>query len=177
MSKKITPIETLQKHLAHDCPDATTSLDKPRKQTGVWFLDFVRNGHAVQVQWQAKNGFGVSATPNPGYGTGPDEVYQDEMAIRYRVLSLLLSQTFTSPPPPVSLAEIRRKQGFSQSDIADTLGKKQAAVSRLEGRDDWKISSLREYCRSLGAELEVTAKFPNGEKQPIAIEESDAKAN
>lgn len=171
-------IEKLCKQLTDDCPEASVSLDKPKKASGTWFLDMQREGHSVQVQWQAKHGFGVSSSANALYGEGPDEVYGDDQAVRHRVLSLLLSRSETSPPPAVRLAELRRELGISQIELAERLSVQQGAVSRMERRDDIKISSLREYCLSLGCNLKLMAMFPNGSAKVIQLEdEQDAKAS
>ena len=57
------------------------------------------------------------------------------------------------------LQELRRARDRSQQSTADALGLKQAAVSRLEHRDDMRISTLREYVQALGGELECYARF------------------
>ncbi|HEX5871054.1 MAG TPA: XRE family transcriptional regulator, partial [Longimicrobium sp.] len=36
-------------------------------------------------------------------------------------------------------------------------------VSRLERRDDMHVSTLREVVEALGGELEITARFPDGQ--------------
>ena len=59
----------------------------------------------------------------------------------------------------MTLQELRRARDRSQQSTADALGLKQAAVSRLENRDDMRISTLREYVQALGGELELYARF------------------
>lgn len=169
-SKNENPIQTLGKQLAEDCSDVAVSVDKPKKAGGVWFLDVVRDGHSVNVQWQTKRGFGVSSSPDAHYGEGPDEVFDDVEAVRHRVLSLLLSRGETSPPRSVRLAELRRELGFSQIELAERLNIQQGAVSRMERRGDVKLSSLREYCNSLGGKLTLMASFPNGTAKVILLE-------
>lgn len=171
MSKNENPIQTLCKRLTKNCFDASVSLDKPRRASGIWFLDIVRDGHSVNVQWQAKRGFGVSSSPDNHYGEGPDEVYEDSEAVRHRVLSLLLSKGETSPPAAVRLAELRRELGLSQIEMAERLSVQQGAVSRMERRGDIKVSSLREYCQSLGGRLRLMAQFPNGSAKMIQLED------
>jgi len=178
MSKKSTQIENLAKQLADDCPSATVSIDKPKRADGVWFLDVSHDGHTVNVQWQAKHGFGVSGSADASYGEGPDEIYEDTDAVRHRVLSLLLSRGETSPPPAVRLAELRREMGLSQIEIAERLSVQQGAVSRMERRGDWKISSLREYCQTLGGNLTLMATFPNGSAKIIQLnDDQESKAS
>jgi hypothetical protein len=53
------------------------------------------------------------------------------------------------------LAEFRRALRVDQSKVR---GFSQPAVSKIEGRDDVKLSTLVEYCRGLDAELTITAR-------------------
>lgn len=102
MSRKAdTPIKSLEQQLRERFPEATISLDAPANRAGAWFLDLSHGGHSVVVQWRSVDGFGVSSSPNHGYGEGADEVYRDEEAAYGRVVSLLLSQNHTSPPASV----------------------------------------------------------------------------
>ena len=71
--------------------------------------------------------------------------------IRARAAELLAEE--------MTLQELRRARDRSQQSTADALGLKQAAVSRLENRDDMRISTLREYVQALGGELEFYARF------------------
>lgn len=176
MSKTDNAIQTLQQQLATDCPGAAISIDRPKRATGVWFLDISHNDHHVNVQWQASHGFGVSSSAEALYGDGPDEIYEDREAVRHRVLSLLLSQGETAPPPSVRLAELRRERGLTQVELAANLGIQQGAVSRLETRGDNKISTLREYCKSLGGDLQVLARFPDGSTTPIQLDDDEPGA-
>ena len=59
----------------------------------------------------------------------------------------------------MTLQELRKALDRSQETTAETLGLKQAAVSRLENRDDMRISTLRDYVHALGGELEFYARF------------------
>jgi len=176
MRKNENALQALSKQLVGDCPEADVSIDKPRKATGIWFLDICRDGHRVNVQWQPKRGFGVSSSADSQYGEGPDEVYDDREAVRHRVLSLLLSHGETSPPPSVRLAELRRELGLSQIELAERLSVQQGAVSRMERRGDIKISSLREYCKSLGCDLTLMAMFPNGSAKVIQLDDEQEAA-
>ena len=171
MSKNENPIQTLGSQLTKECPDAMVAVDKPKKASGVWFLDIVRDGHSVNVQWQSRQGFGVSSSSDAQYGEGADEVFSDADAVRHRVLSLLLSRGETSPPAAVRLAELRRELGLSQIELAERLCVQQGAVSRMERRGDLKVSSLREYCHSLGGKLTLMAQFPNGSAKVIHLDD------
>lgn len=49
------------------------------------------------------------------------------------------------------LAEIRKLAAQTQAGLAERMGVKQAAVSRIEGRDDLLLSTLAEYAAAAGA--------------------------
>jgi len=61
------------------------------------------------------------------------------------------------------LYELRRARGLSQETLANVLHVSQAAVSKLERRTDMYIGTLRSHIQAMGGELEVVAKFPDGE--------------
>lgn len=61
------------------------------------------------------------------------------------------------------LHELRRARGLSQESLAKTLKVNQAAVSKLEHRTDMYVSTLRSHIRAMGGELEIVARFPDGE--------------
>ena len=61
------------------------------------------------------------------------------------------------------LNELRQARALSQVKLAETLHVNQAAVSKIERRTDMYISTLRAYIRAMGGELEIVAKFPDGE--------------
>src|SRR5438309_11657019 len=56
-----------------------------------------------------------------------------------------------------SLAEVRKLSGKTQTEVADALEKAQSEISRIEGQDDWLLSTLKRYVEALGGELEVVA--------------------
>lgn len=61
------------------------------------------------------------------------------------------------------LNELRQARALSQAKLAETLHVNQAAVSKIERRTDMYISTLRAYIRAMGGDLEIVAKFPDGE--------------
>ncbi len=52
---------------------------------------------------------------------------------------------------------------FSQQRLAELLSTKQANLSRIERRADMYISTLRSYIEAMGGELDIVARFPEGE--------------
>ncbi|MAY35283.1 MAG: transcriptional regulator [Spongiibacteraceae bacterium] len=63
----------------------------------------------------------------------------------------------------MSLAEVRKVRGKSQTALAESLGIAQSNVSQVESRPDTLISTLSQYIEALGGRLELHAKFPDGE--------------
>jgi hypothetical protein len=61
------------------------------------------------------------------------------------------------------LNEIRAARELTQEHLAKVLHVKQASISKLERRADMYISTLRDFVRAMGGELEITARFPEGE--------------
>ena len=61
------------------------------------------------------------------------------------------------------LQELRQARSLSQEQLAKMLRIKQGSVSKLERRTDMYISTLRNYLRAMGGELEIIAHFPDGD--------------
>ncbi len=61
------------------------------------------------------------------------------------------------------LNELRQAKHLSQERLAEILDMKQANVSRIERRTDMYISTLRSYIEAMGGQLEIIARFPDGE--------------
>jgi len=60
------------------------------------------------------------------------------------------------------LNELRNARGLSQKMLAETLRIQQPAMAKLEKRTDMYISTLRSHIRVMGGDLEIIAKFPDG---------------
>jgi DNA-binding transcriptional regulator YiaG len=63
----------------------------------------------------------------------------------------------------IPISELRQARNFTQEALAASLGTSQASVSKLERRNDMYISSLRRMVSAMGGELEITARFPDGD--------------
>lgn len=61
------------------------------------------------------------------------------------------------------LNELRRARDLSQQELADKLNTTQPEISKIERRMDVYVSTLRKFVRAVGGELEITARFANGE--------------
>ncbi|MBR1375840.1 MAG: helix-turn-helix transcriptional regulator [Cardiobacteriaceae bacterium] len=62
----------------------------------------------------------------------------------------------------LTLCEIRESLGLTQIELSELCHNRQAAISKMESRDDMLISSLHKVIRAMGGELELFATFPNG---------------
>jgi DNA-binding transcriptional regulator YiaG len=72
-------------------------------------------------------------------------------------------QLFRQHLKEMPLYELRKAQQLSQESLAKALNINQAAVSKMERRTDMYISTLRDYIRAMGGELEIIATFPEGQ--------------
>lgn len=82
------------------------------------------------------------------------------------------TQAFLEAMP---LQELRHARNLSQEQLAQTLSVKQAAVSKLEKRTDMYISTLRNFIKAMGGDLEIIARFPDGSVQISQFEEIESQ--
>lgn len=61
------------------------------------------------------------------------------------------------------LHELRRARGLSQEALAAVLHVGQGSISKIERRADMYISTLRSHIQAMGGDLEIVARFPDGE--------------
>ena len=61
------------------------------------------------------------------------------------------------------LNELRNARGLSQKMLAESLHIQQPAIAKLEKRTDMYISTLRSHIKAMGGELEIVARFPDGD--------------
>jgi transcriptional regulator with XRE-family HTH domain len=60
------------------------------------------------------------------------------------------------------LQDLRKARRMSQEDLASTLGIAQPQISKMEGRTDLYVSTLRRYIEAIGGSLEIVARFEEG---------------
>ncbi|MGL4209227.1 MAG: helix-turn-helix domain-containing protein, partial [Candidatus Adiutrix sp.] len=60
----------------------------------------------------------------------------------------------------IELADLRKRQGISQKQMAERLNVQAPAISKAENRPDLHISTLREHIEALGGELDLIARVP-----------------
>lgn len=61
------------------------------------------------------------------------------------------------------LQELREARQLTQQQLAEQLKSGQAAVSKLERRADMYVSTLRRFIEAMGGELDIVARFPEGD--------------
>ncbi|MBS0186181.1 MAG: XRE family transcriptional regulator [Proteobacteria bacterium] len=66
-----------------------------------------------------------------------------------------------------TLQELRKAAACSQVQLAQKLGVKQAAISKMERRTDMYVSTLRSFVEGMGGSLDIIATFPR--KAPVKI--------
>ncbi len=71
-----------------------------------------------------------------------------------------------------ALSELRKALRVSQEELAQALGKSQAAVAQMEQRADMKVSTLREAIEAMGGRLDLVAHFPTGDVKITRLGES-----
>jgi DNA-binding Xre family transcriptional regulator len=71
--------------------------------------------------------------------------------------------------PLLGLRAIREAVEKSQTEVAKACEIAQADVSRLEQRDDVKLSTLRRYVKALGGELDLVVTLPTGHRMRIDL--------
>ncbi|HEX4498390.1 MAG TPA: helix-turn-helix domain-containing protein [Thermoanaerobaculia bacterium] len=62
----------------------------------------------------------------------------------------------------LNLQALRQQLGVTQAELAESSGFAQGEISRIEQREDHMVSTLRRLVRSLGGDLEIHARFPDG---------------
>ncbi len=164
-------IQKLHDDLADRFPDVGLELDPADDERGAWWLFLRRPGveDPVSIEWRTDRGFGVSVPEEGDFGSGPDEVYPNAKAAFDRVVSLVLSGGRTTPPEAVRLADLRRSRGLSQVELADRVGVGQGNISRIENRGDVLVSTLARIVASLGGELVLKARFPDGVEREVTV--------
>lgn len=63
----------------------------------------------------------------------------------------------------MALDALRDRRRLTQVQMAHLLKISQGAVSKVERRSDMFVSTLRNYVRAIGGDLEIRAVFPEGD--------------
>jgi DNA-binding XRE family transcriptional regulator len=68
----------------------------------------------------------------------------------------------------LTLQQLRRELNMTQDSMADLMEVKQGHISKIEGRSDMRISTLRDYIEALGGELDLVARIPG--RKPVKLD-------
>jgi transcriptional regulator with XRE-family HTH domain len=72
------------------------------------------------------------------------------------------------------LSRLRHARSLTQEHLGTLLDRDQSAISQMERRTDMYVSTLADFIRALGGELEIRANFPEG---PVRISNFGDKAS
>jgi DNA-binding Xre family transcriptional regulator len=67
----------------------------------------------------------------------------------------------------ILLGELRQQANMTQAELAAAMGISQPNVSKLEGEDDMRISTLRRIVEALGGKLRITVEMPGKGEFPL----------
>ena len=141
-------------------PGLSVSCEKGGDKTGDWWMDVGHRSGSFTAHWEPKTGFGLHpASAEAAFGELPPERYADTAMLLRRVEQLVDD----GEVGVVGLRDLREVQGLSQAELAARLGIQQAAVSKVERRQDLHLDTLSAIVKAMGGVLEMKVKFPGGE--------------
>jgi|GEM_PF-959365 len=76
----------------------------------------------------------------------------------------------------MTLQEILKSHNITQESMAKLLRIKQENVSRMEHREDMRLSTLKDYIEALGGKIQISAVFPDNQVINILNENHSVKA-
>lgn len=141
-------------------PGLSVVCEQGGDKAGDWWIDVGHRSGSFTVQWVPTVGFGLHpASDKAAFGELPSESYADTAMLLRRVEQLVNDGVVGV----VDLRDMREIQGLSQAELAQRLGIQQAAVSKVERRQDLHLDTLAAIVKALGGTLEMKVKFPGGE--------------
>ena len=141
-------------------PGLSIVVEKGGDKSVDWWADVGHSSGSFTVQWTAQAGFGLHpASDEAAFGELPAERYTDTALLLRRVSQLVDTGSIGA----LGLRDLRELHGLSQADLATRLGIQQAAVSKVERRQDLHLDTLVTIVKALGGTLEMKVKFPGGE--------------
>ena len=69
------------------------------------------------------------------------------------------------------LDEVRRARGMTQVTLASAMGVSQAQITKVEHQADLYVSTLRRFVEAMGGQLELVARFPDGDSMSVSLAE------
>ena len=160
------PVRQFTEALETMHPGVNLSLEKGGDRAGDWWMDIGHRNGSFTVHWEPGSGFGLHPAPEESaLGELPPERYADTAMLLRRVEQLIDDGKVGF----IGLRDLREVRGLSQTELAARLGIQQAAVSKVERRQDLHLDTLSAIITALGGTLEMTVKFPGGEV-PLKME-------
>lgn len=154
--------------------DFEVVVDEPKLPQGKWLLSIHKNdGFSIEVEWSRHLGFGISAGYNLTFGSGVDEIFGSADIALKRIKALIERPEPTSTGASLSLSELRRVRGLMQVEVAERLGISKSGLAQMEvaaAVSSMQVETLRKLIASLGGELVLTARFPQGPERHIAVD-------
>ena len=161
-------ISELARKLSQALPESQVAVDLTENPRGSSWIDIRSGDHVVTVEYRPGKGYGVSThDQDDGLGQGPDEVYAGAAETFSRVVGLVTKRELTLEPQEILLRKLRRHRKVTQQDLARQMRVQQAAISKMERRDDMLLSTLRKAVAGMGGLLEVRAIFPDSVVQIV----------
>lgn len=69
------------------------------------------------------------------------------------------------------LDEIRKARGLTQVTLAEAMEVSQGQVAKIEHQADLYLSTLQRFIEAMGGEMEIVARFPDGEEVGVQLAE------
>ena len=170
-------IDNFQKVVLAAFPEASISRDAPDQKDGNWWLDVRLAERTLPVTWSEKSGFGLFTDPNDDFGTRPNEQHMSAQTAAPRFVQMLRALSTGQASAALTLTALRELNGVSQAELAQRLGVKQPAVSKLENRAEILVETLQRAISELGAKLVLTVRHPtfDAEFELPPTEQDDGK--
>lgn len=105
--------------------------------------------------------------------TKPYKLLREKMSQKARDASAIKTEKMLKEM--MVLKELRNAMHLSQKKLASILSVDQANISQIENRTDMFISTLRGYITGMGGELDIIARFPEGEVHITQFEDIDGE--
>jgi DNA-binding XRE family transcriptional regulator len=155
-----------------DDPKLHVSVDEPVKPDGIHFLSIGRDDdYVVEIEWQRHRGFGIAAGHAMTFGSGVDEIRPSVDQAFERVAQLIETGEGTSIEARLDLSDLRKVRGLLQTEVAHRLGISKSGLAQMEKASairSMQVDTLSRVIASLGGELVLTARFPDGRERRIA---------
>lgn len=152
------PVTIFSSLLEAILPKVQVEVDHPRDANGEWWIDVECDDFRSSIAWRPNQGFGIF-TSAPSFAERPDEIYQPAGLAAKRMSQLADQWRNTGASDALWLHDLRQLCDTPQTVLAEMMSKSQAAISKLERREDIRLSSLSRYLEAMGGRLEMRAVF------------------